>query len=334
MRTAAVLLALALAGPLHGQWRPLSTGTTASLRGLSVVDDRTVWASGSRSTVLLTTDGGASWRVDTVPGGTFDVRAVHGRSATVAHAVATAGRIWRTVDGGTTWSLRYQAADTSVFLDAVDFWDDQHGIALGDPMGGRFFVLLTDDGGDTWREAPTASRPEAREGEAAFAASGQVLVVDGMQGAWVASGGRHARLHRSTDRGATWTAIDTPIRSGGSSTGIFGVTPAAKTLVLVGGDYTQDDSTRANAAIYLPGRKEWVTPTSTTGGFRSSVAAGRGGRLVLAVGQAGSDISDDGGRSWRPFDRTGFHAVRASANSVFYASGANGRIGVYQGTSH
>lgn len=334
MRTTALLLAGVLATPLHAQWQLLNTGTTASLRGLSVVDDRTVWASGSRSTVLHTTDGGATWQLHTVPGGTFDVRSVHARSALVAHVAATAGRIWRTVDGGKTWSLRYQATDTTVFLDAIDFWDDQHGIALGDPMGGRFFLLVTSDGGETWQEAPAAARPETREGEAAFAASGQVLVIDGMRGAWIASGGRHARLHRTTDRGATWTSIDSPIRAGGSSTGIFGVTPAAKTLLVVGGDYTQDDSTRANAAIYLPGRKEWVTPTTTTRGFRSSVAAGRGGKLAIAVGQAGSDISDDGGRTWRAFDATGFHAVRASANSVFYASGGNGRIAVYHGTSH
>jgi photosystem II stability/assembly factor-like uncharacterized protein len=327
----AILLALTLAAPLHGQWRPLSTGTTASLRGLSVVDDLTVWASGSRSTVIHTTDGGATWRVDTIPGGTFDVRSVHARSARVAHVAATAGRIWRTTDGGRSWSLRYQAADTSVFLDAIDFWDDQHGVVLGDPMGGRFFLLATSDGGETWREVPAASRPEALEGEAAFAASGQVLVVDGMRGAWIASGGRHARLHRTNDRGATWTTIDTPIRAGGTSTGMFGVTPAAKTLLVVGGDYTQDDSTRANAAVFLPGRKEWVTPTRTTGGFRSSVAAGRGGRLAIATGQAGTDLTEDGGRSWRPFDPTGFHAVRASPNAVFYAAGSDGRVATWRG---
>lgn len=334
MRKNVLIATLVVAAPLGAQWRLLPTGTTASFRGLSVIDDRTIWASGSNSTIVHTEDGGATWKVDTIPGGTFDVRAIHARSATVAHAAATAGRIWRTTDGGRTWSLRYQAFDTTVFLDAIDFWDDRHGMALGDPMGGRFFVLVTQDGGETWQEAPAASRPESREGEAAFAASGTVLVVDGLRGAWIASGGRHARLFRSTDRGATWTAIDSPIRSGEQSTGIFGVTPAAKTLLVVGGDYRQDDSTRANAAIYIPGRKEWVSPDKTTGGFRSAVAAGRGGKLAIAVGQAGSDISEDGGRSWRSFDSVGFHAVRASANSVFYASGDRGRIAVYHATSH
>lgn len=335
MRRSIVVLAVLSAAPASAQWTLLTTGTTASLRGLSVVDDRIVWASGSRSTVLHTIDGGTTWQVDTVPGGTFDVRAVHGRSASVAHAAATAGRIWRTTDGGRTWSLRYQATDTTVFLDAIDFWDDRNGIVLGDPKDGRFFVLTTSDGGETWQEAPLASRPETREGEAAFAASGAVLVVDGMRGAWIGSGGRHARLFRTTDRAASWTAIDAPIRQGGTSTGIFGVTPAGKRLLVVGGDYTQDDSTRANVGIYLPGQKAWApAPTPPPGGFRSAVAAGRGGRLAITVGQAGSDISEDGGASWRLFDRTGFHAVRASANSTFFASGSNGRIAIYRASTH
>ena len=94
----------------QASWDTLKVETTASFRGLSVVDDRVVWASGTRGTVIRTTDGGNTWRVDSLPGAaTFDLRGIHARNANVAHVAATAGRIWRTTDGGRTWSLRYQA---------------------------------------------------------------------------------------------------------------------------------------------------------------------------------------------------------------------------------
>ena len=330
----------------QAQWTPLVSPTTASLRGLSVIDGRTVWASGARGAVVHSNDGGNTLQLDSIPGAAaFDLRSIHARSATVAHVAATAGRIWRTTDGGTTWSLRYQATDTTVFLDAIDFWDDRHGIALGDPIGGRFFVLLTDDGGDTWREAAAESRPPAMEGEAAFAASGSSLAVQGSADslvAWIGSGGRVARLHRSMTRMKEWVVYDAPIRQGGAAQGIFsvGLLPSGG-LVIVGGDYTQNDSARANAAATRDGR-EWRPITNAAPrGYRSGVAfaaiapAARRGAEVgvrvgvvvgVAVGPGGSDISRDGGMSWTPFDSVGYHAVRASRDGIFYSSGSDGRL--------
>jgi photosystem II stability/assembly factor-like uncharacterized protein len=261
-----------------------------------------------------------------VTGEALDFRSIHGRSAEVAHVAATAGRIYKTADGGQTWRLTWRASDTTTFLDAIDFWDDRHGIVLGDPLGGRFLILLTDDGGESWHEAPPSSRPEAMSGEAAFAASGSSLVIDGMRGAWIGSGGKVARLFRTTDRGVSWTAIPAPLRQGGASEGIFSVAAAGKRMLVVGGDYQQNDSTRANAAIYVPGQKEWLSPSAPPGGYRSGVAAARGGAVAMAVGPGGSDISVDGGTTWRPFDATGFHAVRSSGSGVFFASGSDGRM--------
>jgi len=333
LTSAALLLAVATA-PLAAQWTPLASGTTVSLRGLSVVDARTVWASGARGTVVHSADGGASWRVDTVPGaGTLDLRSVHARSGRVAHVAATAGRIYRTTDGGATWSLRYQASDTTVFLDAIDFWDDQHGMALGDPMDGRFFLLVTRDGGDTWHEPPIDERPAATPGEAAFAASGSSLLLHGgaeARDAWIGSGGAVARVHRSMNRGRSWVATSTPMRQGGSSEGIFSIAEVpGEGWLLVGGHYAQDDSTRGNAAASTDGR-EWRAITSNgPRGYRSGVAFARltgVAPIGLAVGPGGSDISRDGGRRWTRFDAAGYHAVRASRDGIFYASGSDGRL--------
>jgi photosystem II stability/assembly factor-like uncharacterized protein len=319
------------AGQASGAWEPLSTGTTASLRGLHAVSARVVWASGTGGTVIHTTDGGTTWRVDTIPNASgFDVRAVHARGDMVAHAAATAGRIWRTLDGGRTWSLRYHASDTTVFLDAIAFWDDRHGIALGDPIGGRFFVLLTDDGGETWREAPAESRPVTLEGEAAFAASGTSLVVVGIGSAWIGSGGRAARVHRSLDRGRTWQVAETPIQTGTGSNGIFSLSFATpRDGIAVGGDYRFADSTRATAAVTRDGGVTWEAARAMPRGYRSGVAARfrrDSSSLAIAVGTNGTDVSQDGGVSWAALDGTGFNAVVIAPSGVAFAAGDRGRV--------
>src|SRR5437762_1040720 len=63
------LLVFALGSVLaHAQWSPQTSNTTAALRGLSVVNENVVWASGTKGTFLRTTDGGATWQAGTVPG--------------------------------------------------------------------------------------------------------------------------------------------------------------------------------------------------------------------------------------------------------------------------
>src|SRR6266545_7382255 len=43
-------------------WTLQASGVTVRLRGVSAVNDRVVWASGSGSTVLRTANGGATWQ--------------------------------------------------------------------------------------------------------------------------------------------------------------------------------------------------------------------------------------------------------------------------------
>lgn len=310
-------------------WEPLTVPTTASFRGLSVVDDRVAWASGTRGTVIHTTDGGATWRVDSIPGaGTMDLRAIHAINARTAIVAATAGRIWRTTDGGRTWSLRYQATDTTVFLDAVAFADSRFGITLGDPMGGRFLMLVTQDGGANWAEAPLGQRPQAVSGEAAFAASGTSLVF--AQGrAWLGTGGAMTRVYRSENRGQDWTAVAPGVLSVEGTGGIFSVAFAdSLNGVVVGGDYQQPDSVLLNAAVTTDGGRTWAISSQPPRGYRSGVALHRDGdRLTaIAVGTNGSDVSRDGGLTWSPLDSSAFNAIQFAPSGVAFAVGARGRI--------
>ena len=318
----------------HGQspaWESLKVETTASFRGLSVVDDRVVWASGTRGTVIRTIDGGTTWSVESLPGAaTFDLRGIHARNANVAHVAATSGRIWRTTDGGRSWSLRYQSADTSMFLDAIVFVSDRVGFTLGDPMGGRFVMLVTRDGGDTWNEGPTNSRPEAMEGEAAFAASGTSLVFSNPQLGWLGTGGSVARVFRTVNGGASWTVAPSAIPPRAGSGGVFSVAFAGLLNgIVVGGDYERPDSTRGTSAFSQDGGVTWQPSASFPRGYRSGVAMRRvntGEMIAIAVGTTGSDISRDGGRTWSPLDGTAFNSVQFAPSGVAFAVGGRGRV--------
>ena len=312
-------------------WELLKVETTASFRGLSVVSDRVIWASGTRGTVIRSVDGGTSWSVDSVPNGAaFDLRGIHARSDLVAHAAATAGRIWKTTDGGKTWALKYQAADTSMFLDAIVFRNDREGFALGDPMNGQFVMLLTSDGGETWREALGAARPIANDGEAAFAASGTSLVLFGARFGWLGTGGATARVYRTVDGGATWRAHASAIPAKAGTGGVFSVAFAdALHGVVVGGDYQQPDSSNGTAAFTSDGGLTWVSASRFPRGYRSGVALRRidaEHTLAVAVGTTGSDVSRDGGLTWTPLDDTAFNAVQFAPSGVAFAVGARGRV--------
>lgn len=312
-------------------WELLKAESTASFRGLSVVSDRVIWASGTRGTVIRSIDGGTTWSVDSIPNGaTFDLRGIHATSDRVAHVAATAGRIWKTTDGGKTWALTFQAADTSMFLDAIVFRNEKEGMALGDPMGGRFVILVTHDGGESWTPAPDESRPAAQEGEAAFAASGTSLVLAGGNYGWLGTGGATSRVFRTVNGGASWLPYDSAIPARAGTGGVFSLAFTGPLHgVAVGGDYQQPDSSRGTAAFTSDGGLTWVRASRFPRGYRSGVTLRRldvDTVLAIAVGTNGSDISRDGGRTWLPLDDTAFNAVQFGPSRLAFAVGASGRI--------
>src|SRR6185436_18600548 len=142
-----VLLAIAAASTLLAQsWIPQQSNSTASLRGVHAVSARIVWASGTRGTVLKTTDGGATWQAVPVTGAAdLDFRAIHAFDERTALAMSAGpgekSRIYKTTDGGATWRIAQPNLDPKGFWDAMAFWDESHGIVLGDPVDGRFTIL-------------------------------------------------------------------------------------------------------------------------------------------------------------------------------------------------
>ena len=324
-----------------GQLTTQESGTRARLRGLCVVSGEVAWAGGTSGTFLRTTDGGKTWQAGTVPGATsLDFRDVHATDDKTALVLSIGlgeqSRIYETTDGGATWATLYVNKDPKGFLDAIAFWDRSHGLVFGDPVDGRFVVLRTEDGGKSWKPSPIDGMPTALPGEGAFAASGTCLVLGRDGHAWFATGGaKVARVFRSTDRGRTWTAHETPVMAGTSSSGIFSLAfHDADHGIAVGGDYKEPDRAGSLVVLTSDGGQTWKLPRGRPpGGYRSAVAyiPGTQGRTLVAVGPTGSDVSVDGGESWRAMGTTGFNSVGFAGPAAGWAVGEDGLVARFEG---
>ena len=244
-----------------GQWQVQAILSQADFRGLSVVSPKVAWVSGTKGTYARTFDSGKTWTVGTVPGAEkLDFRDVEAFGEKKAYLLSAgpgdASRIYKTTDGGKSWTKQFQSADPGSFFDALAFWDEKNGIALGDPVDGRFQLIATDDGGN-WKSLPNKNLPPALPNEGAFAASGTCLITLGKDDVWFATGGaKVARVFHSGDRGRSWEVSDTPIMAGAPSAGIFSIAfRDKKNGILVGGDYRKPNDLGATTAVTADGGK-------------------------------------------------------------------------------
>jgi photosystem II stability/assembly factor-like uncharacterized protein len=326
VRTFTVLLVAALTAV---RVEPQSSGVTARLRGISAVSSSVAWASGSGGTILRTVDGGRTWQPRPIPAvDRLDFRDVDAFSDRVAYVLSIgsgeSSRIYKTIDGGEHWDLQLANTDPGVFLNAMTFADETHGVAFSDSVDGAFVVLTTSDG-HTWTRVPADRLPPALPGEGAFAASGSNIAMVGRDRIWI--GTTASRVLRSIDGGRTWALSTTPLATG-TATGIFSIAFRDRDHgIVVGGNYQKEQDAIDNAAVTSDGGATW-TLVKGLGGFRSAVAWLPGSaKTLVAVGPSGLDVSDDEGRTWTPGRTDGFDAVGvAPTGMAAYLSGSRGRI--------
>ncbi len=315
-------------------WTPQTSGSDAELRGLAVRDSKHAWAGGAGGTVLRTTDGKRWGKIAIRGAETLDFRDLEALSDDVLVLMAAgpgpASRIYRSTDGGATWGLFHTNPEKEGFYDAIAFWDAKNGLVVGDPVGGKFRVRSTSDGGLTWYEVKNEVMPPALEGEGAFAASGTCLfALKGGRDAWFVTGGaKVSRVFHTADRGRTWTVAESPVSATNASSGLFSVAFVdGKRGVVTGGDYKQPAFEGLNGARTEDGGATWTPAPLSKTGFFSAVAVlpGPGERLV-AVGLAGTAESRDAGKTWNVLDKQPFNAVAFGAGGAGWAVGPRGTI--------
>ena len=305
--------------------------TTENLRGISTPSHNVAWASGTHGTYLRTVDGGSTWLAAQVPGAdALDFRDVEAFNADVAYLLAAGpgdqSRIYKTTDRGKNWSLQFTNHEPKGFFDCMAFWDRNRGIALGDPVEGKFELITTTDGGAHWKAASPAGLPPAIDGEGAFAASGTCIAVQGKKNVWFATGGKVARVIRSSDAGKTWEVAETPIVHGPDSAGIFSIAfRDAKHGVIAGGNYKQPDKDGPNLAVTDDGGRTWKEAAVSPQSYFSAVAYRAQQILVAGTAQAAC-LHDPARKSWRKTWALNLNALSVSPNGFAIAVGPKGAI--------
>lgn len=306
----------------------LSSGTKASLRGLSVPDDQTVWVSGSNGTVGRSVDGGLNWVFTQVNGyektDFRDIEAFDANTAIIM-GIDSPAYILKTLDGGKTWKKAYENHSRGIFLDAMDFEPNGRGMAIGDPIEGRFVMLCTRDSGSSWSKVDSKKSPQALQGEACFASSGSNIVSREPGGEMIIiSGGNSSHIHFKKEKKPI------PLLQGKPSTGANSIAiKNSKTFMIVGGDFEKKDSAAGNCVFTKNSGQSWKTPKIPPRGYRSSVAY-LGKRNWITCGLNGVDITRNDGKKFLPVSTTGFHVCKKAAKgNTVYLAGGGGRIGKY-----
>ncbi len=221
--------------------------------------------------------------------------------------------------------LVYEEKNEKVFYDSMQFWNDNEGIAIGDPIENCFCIIVTRDGGTTWNKIPCEKLPKIVEGEAAFAASNTNIIIKGEK-TWIVSGGKKSRVFFSPDKGNSWKVYETPIVQGEAMTGIFTADfYNDKIGFIAGGNYEKPNQNFQNKAITKNGGKTWKLIGENTGfGYASCIqfVPNGNGKQLVCVGSNGLFYSSDSGTSWKQFSSdTTLYTIRFINDTTAIAAG-------------
>lgn len=317
-QTRAVLALLALAAACAGAARAQDGGAPPAQRPVALMQPALVTpkalgaamlavtragqrlvAVGERGTVLLSDDGGKTWRQASVPV-RASLTAVRFNGASQGWAVGHLGVILATADGGETWTLRLDGVRAAeAVAQALRASGDERAQRMAQPwqeegpdkpffdididaqgrgfaVGAYNLAFATRDGGQTW--APALDRlPNPRSLHLyGIRQVGEAVFIVGEQGL----------LLRSTDGGASFQAVASPYKGS-----LFGLLATRSGVLLAHG-------LRGKAVRSGDGGATWEAIDTAYPASLQAAAESAGGKLVL-LGQTGDLlVSADGGRTF------------------------------------
>lgn len=231
-------------------------------------------------------------------------------------------------DGLVNPKLVYTESHEKSFYNAMAFFDDKNGIAIGDPTDNCLSIITTKDGGNTWQKIKCDKLPKLGFGEAAFAASNTNIAIQGSN-AWIITGGMQSRVLYTKNMGKSWEISNTPMIKGSESTGAYSIDFYDKNNgIICGGDYTNKQGNLSNKAITNDGGKTWkLVADGAYPGYISCVqyVPNTDGKEIFAVSTEGIYFSNNSGESWVKVNNEGYYAIKFIDKNNAWLAG-NGKI--------
>lgn len=316
--------------------------SSISFRGLSVVNDKIIWVSGSKGCFARSIDGGKTFQLKRIAGfDSADFRDIEAFDANTAIMMSSGhpSYILKTFDGGAHWNKVFEHQGNELFLDAMDFWDAQNGIVIGDPIAARFVFYRTSDGGNTWQALDVKTCPWAVEGESLFAASGTCMRCMPNNSVAFVTGGSKASFH--------WLQIGKKYQhfelkslpQGQASMGAFSFAFTKDRLLIVGGDYNQDTALTKQGIYTYTYTKDGLAllnPKPFYTNYRSSVEFMQDGEHFISCGTKGADINSTELTLTRQntnnsLSNLSFNVIRkAKKGKLLVMAGNKGKIAIIQ----
>ena len=310
------LLSLAIVSISFGQsWTTQNSKVPVSGAGLSrisIKDANTAWtsyykASGSGSQNLkyvgITSNGGTTWTsklISNLPSNALisDIQSIDSQKAFIVTApesgAGSANGLWKTENGGTSWSKITGVFSVASFGNIVYFWDTNNGIVIGDPVNGKYEMYKTTDGGNSWSVLATA--PSQTEDDYGYV-GGKIVFGESM---WLTS--NTGKILHTKDRGLTWDSFIAPLEdfSGTDVNGSMSFSSATYGLLVDNSStlwYTEDAGENWDIKAsdsYFDGDIKYIPGSSNT--FIST------GANSASSSGLGSAYSNDGGKNWTVID--------------------------------
>lgn len=299
-------------------WTEYATASPISgtgVRSISIVDDNVVWLN-LQSEIIPSTlrryarsvDSGLTWENANVDLGAdssnLEIANICGVSATTAYAAvfpktaSVRGGVWKTTDGGTNWSKQLTAdfSNATSFPTLIHFWNENEGVVVGDPADGYFEIYTTVNGGSNWTRVPfSPDLVPFLDDE--FPIINRFVVHNNT--IWAVTSVH--RILKSSDKGLTWTVLNTPIPVFGGALMWDDTIEIAFTTenkgILIGKDYSVYETN--------DGGLSWQQITYS-GAVRNKGLSAIPGQLdtYIVVGETevdterGSSYTIDGGLTW------------------------------------